>query len=287
MGYHREPPTSSFERTPAPQRALDAGAPARLVLVVGAQSRPQRAWADCLSERGLRCIWEADVEHLASLQGQVLFDAVVADVSGVDDGCMVGLLARVRQLYRGRVLVVSDSHDEVDEIMALELGADDFLVTPLSARRLRAHLLALLRPESTGAAAASRPPEPGPPVTTLGGWRLDAARLRLQRGEQAVELTTTQAQLLQCLAHHAGRLVPRAELHERICPGASDIRARTIDVYVHRLRRRLADAGVTGIHIEAVRGRGFVLHADVDDGIAAGPHPGPAAVPLHSVYLKA
>ncbi len=287
MGYHREPPTSSFERTPAPLRALDAGAPARLVLVVGAQSRPQRAWADCLAERGLRCVWEADVEHLAGLQGQVLFDAVVVDLSGVDDGCMVGLLARVRQLYRGRLVVVSDSHDEVDEIMALELGADDFLVTPLSARRLRARLLALLRPEPPGAAVASRPPEPGLPMATLGGWRLDAARLRLQRGERTVELTATQAQLLQCLAHHAGRLVPRAELHERICPGASDIRARTIDVYVHRLRRRLADAGVGAIHIEAVRGRGFVLHTEVETRAAIEPGPGPTAMPLYGGYLKA
>ncbi len=287
MGYHREPPTSSFEHTPAPLRTLDAGAPARLVLVVGAQSRPQRAWADCLAERGLRCIWEADVEHLAGLQGQVLFDAVVADVSGVDDGRMVGLLARVRQLYRGRVLVVSDSHDEVDEIMALELGADDFLVTPLSARRLRARLLALLRPQPGGAAVASRPLEPAAPMATLGGWRLDAARLRLQRGEHIVELTATQVQLLQCLAHHAGRLVPRAELHERICPGASDIRARTIDVYVHRLRRRLAEAGVGDIHIEAVRGRGFVLHAGVETHAAIEPDPGPTAAPLHGVYLKA
>lgn len=287
MGYHREPPTSSFERMPAPLRTPDASAPARLVLVVGAQSRPQRAWADCLAERGLRCIWEADVEHLAGLQSQVLFDVVVADASGGVDGRMVGLLARVRQLYRGRVLVVSDSHDEVDEIMALELGADDFLVTPLSARRLRARLLALLRPEPAAVAFAPKLAVTGAPMAALGGWRVDAARLRLQRDKRVVELTATQAQLLQCLAHHAGRLVPRAELHERICPGASDIRARTIDVYVHRLRRRLADAGVDGIHIEAVRGRGFVLHAEVDNHSAIEPDPGPTAVPLHGVYLKA
>ncbi len=288
MGYHREPLANSFDRTQAPLRASDVGAPARLVLVVGAQSRPQRAWLDCLAERGLRCVWEADVEHLAGLQGQVLFDAVVADLSGAGDDRMAGLLTRVRQLYHGRVLVVSDSHDEIDEIMALELGADDFLATPVSPRRLRARLLALLRPEPLAGPPALQAAVPPAPLAALGGWRLDAARLRLQRDEHTVPLTATQAQLLQCLAHHAGRLVPRAELHERICPGASDIRARTIDVYVHRLRRRLAEAGVGGIHIEAVRGRGFVLHAEVDaDTTTVETRRGPAALPLRSVYLKA
>lgn len=261
MGYHREPLADTLLDRIAPSAASTAPAPAHLVLVVGESRQPERAWADCLAQRGIRCVWESDIEQLGALQGQVLFDAVVADVS-MPGTRMVALLARLRQLHAGRLIVVSNSSDEVDEIMALELGADDYLVLPLSARRLRARLMALLHP-CRDIRAPESPAAPQPPVaaTFAGGWQLDTALLRLQRGERSVALTASQAQLLQCLGHRVGRLVARAELHDRICPGASDIRARTIDVYVHRLRRRLAEEGVTELRIEAVRGRGFVLHA--------------------------
>lgn len=282
MGFHREPLRAEPRDRPGAERP--AAAPARLVLIVGGRQQPQRAWADCLAERGLRCIWEGNPEHVDGLHGQVMFDAVVADVTG-QPGAMVALLSRLRPAYRGRVLVLSDSRDEIDEIMALELGADDYLSAPVSPRRLRARLLALLRTAvaSTPRAAASPSTATATGGDGLGGWQLDAVRLRLARGERVIGLTATQCQLLQCLAHHAGRLVPRAELHERVCPEASDIRARTIDVYVHRLRRRLHEEGVIEIRIEAVRGRGFVLHAE--------PRPAgdarPAATAAAPLYLKA
>jgi DNA-binding response OmpR family regulator len=259
MGYHREPLADCL-----PDRVGEtppAAAPAHLVLFVGGVRQPERAWLDCLAQRGIRCVWEPDVERLGALQGQVLFDAVIADVSAPGTR-MVSMLARARQLHRGRLIVVSNSNDEIDEILALELGADDFLVLPLSPRRLRARLIARLRPgRDTLAPDLPAVPEPRDAGSFAGGWQLDTARLRLRRGDRSVALTASQVQLLQCLGHRVGRLVPRAELHDCSCPGASDIRARTIDVYVHRLRRRLAEEGVTELRIEAVRGRGFVLHA--------------------------
>ncbi|HEX6722999.1 MAG TPA: winged helix-turn-helix domain-containing protein, partial [Burkholderiaceae bacterium] len=91
------------------------------------------------------------------------------------------------------------------------------------------------------------------------GWRLDPVHNQLLRGEQQIALTGGQAHLLRCLAQHAGRVVPRAELHEQVCAPDSELRARSIDVYVHRLRQRLGAAGVRDLTIEAVRGRGFVL----------------------------
>ena len=138
-------------------------------------------------------------------------------------------------------------------------GADGVVHGPVSPRRLRAHLLALLRARRGAAAAPPATPTIG---HTLGGWMLDTVHQRLERGGRSIALTTSQVQLLQCLQRHAGRLVPRAELHEQVCPAASDIRARTVDVYVHRLRRRLLEEGVHEIRIEAVRGRGFVLQID-------------------------
>lgn len=266
MGYHREPPPLNLPGRPA----AGSSAPARLVLVLGGPQN-ERALADCLAQCGLRCIFGPHGDDMAALQGQVVFDAAVLDVSGSGQ-TMAAMLARVRQAFAGRLVVVADGDDEVDEIMALELGADDFVRAPVSPRRLRARLLALLRAPRADASVIEPPHSPRVVVDALGGWRLDTVRLRLERGERSIALTASQMQLLQCLHQHAGRLVPRAELHDRVCPGASDIRARTIDVYLHRLRRRLLDEGVHEIRIEAVRGRGFVLCADVP-GTPAAPAP--------------
>lgn len=252
MGYHREPP--SLELQP---RADATDAPARLVLVIGAPLG-ERAIADSLAQRGLRCIFEPRSDQLAALQSQAAFDAVVVHVSA-EGGALASTLARVRPQCTGVLLVVCPSPDEIDEIMALELGADGVVHGPVSPRRLRAHLLALLRARRGAAAAPPATPTIG---HTLGGWMLDTVHQRLERGGRSIALTTSQVQLLQCLQRHAGRLVPRAELHEQVCPAASDIRARTVDVYVHRLRRRLLEEGVHEIRIEAVRGRGFVLQID-------------------------
>jgi DNA-binding response OmpR family regulator len=267
MGYHREPLSMSHQ---------PAGpvAPARLVLIIGAAPMGERALSDCLGRRGIRCIFEPALECLAALQHQASFDAVVLNV-GATPGALAPAMAHVRSSFNGRLLVVAsgdDEVDEVDEIMALELGADDFVRAPVSARRLRAHLQAQLRQARFDMSPADTAPEAG--STPLAGWHIDAVYLRLERGARTIALTSLQVQLLHCLQRHAGRVVPRAELHERVCPGPSDMRARTIDVYVHRLRRRLAEGGAHEIRIVSVRGSGFMLQL----GAPAGAVPAPPAL---------
>jgi DNA-binding response OmpR family regulator len=148
---------------------------------------------------------------------------------------------------------------------------------PVTPRRLRARLEALLRRHPAGVLQAESDQVPDLPA----GWRLDPVHNRLQRGEQSIALTGNQAHLLRCLAQHAGRVVPRAELHEQVCAPDSDLRARSVDVYVHRLRQRLAAAGVHDLCIEAVRGRGFVLRSD-----AAVKPPASRAAAATAAYLN-
>jgi DNA-binding response OmpR family regulator len=256
MGYHRE----SLAVAAAPGMTSGAQpweAPAHLVLLVARQRAPARNVVDCLAQRGLRCIWIDGLHGLDSVAAQVLPDAIVYDAQA-DAVPLPPALSQLRQRFSGALLVIDGSDDEVDEIMALELGADDHMAHPITPRRLRARLEALLRRhtgsttlQSDGAGAAA-PDLPS-------GWRLDPVHNQLQRGAQTIALSGGQAHLLRCLAQHAGRVVPRAELHEQVCAPDSALRARSIDVYVHRLRQRLALAGVHDLAIEAVRGRGFVL----------------------------
>ena len=269
MGYQREPWVCSA--------APDAwSAPAHLVLIVARQRAPQRSVLDCLAQRGLRCIWVDGLHEVGRVADQVVPDAVVYDAQAEPEA-LPAALGALRRWFAGSLLVLDGAADEVDEILALELGADGLLAHPVSPRLLRARLQTLLRRHAGGTPPPADDAEPELPA----GWHLDAVHNLLQRGAQSVALTDSQAHLLRCLALHTGRVVPRAELHGRVCAPQSDLRARSIDVYVHRLRQRLLAAGVHDLAIDAVRGRGFVLrHAE--PGAVASPH---AARPM-AAYLN-
>jgi len=274
MGYHREPPWATAAiAQPAP--AGEAwSAPAHLVLVIARGRAPQRSVVDCLAQRGLRCIWIDGLQAVDRVADQVVPDALVYDAQA-DTLPLPTALAQLRQGFAGSLLVLDGSHDEVDEILALELGADGLLAHPVNPRRLRARLEALLRRHVAGTPPRSSDAEPDLPA----GWHLDAVHNRLLRGPQSVALTGGQAHLLRCLALHAGRVVPRAELHEQVCAPESDLRARSIDVYIHRLRQRLQAAGVRDLSIHAVRGHGFVLNAGAQP--TAAPHAARATAPAY------
>jgi len=262
MGYHRE----SLAVAAAPGVASGEQpweAPAHLVLLVARRRAPARCVVDCLAQRGLRCIWIDGLQGLDSVANQIVPDAIVYDAQA-DAAPLPLALSQLRRRFSGALLVIDGSTDEVDEIMALELGADAHMAHPITPRRLRARLEALLR-RHVGAAALQSDGYGDSTPDLPSGWRLDPVHNQLQRGEQIIALTGGQAHLLRCLAQHAGRVVPRAELHEQVCAPDSELRARSVDVYVHRLRQRLSVAGVHDLAIEAVRGRGFVLR-----GAAAG-----------------
>jgi DNA-binding response OmpR family regulator len=91
-------------------------------------------------------------------------------------------------------------------------------------------------------------------------WHLDRIGNRLVKGTTCVSLTDVQCALLQCVMTAQGRIVPRERLRAAL-PQGQAVQARSIDVYMHRLRRRLRDAGIFDLTIDAVRGRGYTLAA--------------------------
>jgi len=250
--------------------AADAGAwaaPTHLVLMVARQRAPHRELLDCLAQRGLRGIWIDGLQAVGGVVGQVVPDAVVFDARA-DGSPLPAALAQLRGWFGGPLLVLDGSADEVDQILALELGADGQLAHPVSPRLLRARLEALLRRPARAAAPLPCDHDERPPELPA-GWHLDAVHNRLHRGERSVALSAGQLHLLRCLALHGGRVVPRADLHRQVCAPESDLRARSIDVYVHRLRQRLLAAGVYDLSIHAVRGRGFMLRSEAQGALAA------------------
>ncbi|HEX6721444.1 MAG TPA: hypothetical protein VF107_07730, partial [Burkholderiaceae bacterium] len=138
MGYHRESLAVAAAQVPTTgEQPWEA--PAHLVLLVARRRAPQRSVVDCLAQRGLRCIWIDGLQGLDGVADQVVPDAIVFDAQA-DATPLPLALSQLRRRFSGALLVIDGSTDEVDEIMALELGADAHMAHPITPRRLRARL---------------------------------------------------------------------------------------------------------------------------------------------------
>jgi two-component system, OmpR family, phosphate regulon response regulator OmpR len=223
----------------------------RLLLFVGPDLRPDDALGAALARSGWRCVWLSGSEPALRAAAHAHFDALVVQAEAAG-GPPARHIEALRQTLGCPVLVVAPTdNDEVDEIIALELGADAYLSGVLAPRRLRAHLHALMRrgDEPVPTAVAG-----DPPVLRLGPWSLLREQQQLTRDDRRVPLTDVQCALLQCLGEQAGRVVGRTALADAL-GGDRALHARSVDVYVARLRRRLREQRVLDIAIEGVRGR--------------------------------
>ena len=243
----------------APWTARPAPAAHHLVLFVGQGARPGTELGDGLQRSGIRGLWLERIDQALAAAAHARFDAAVVRLDQP-----VSAAARQfnewRQALSCPLLLLAEVEDEFDEIMALELGADGLLAQPVSSRRLRAHLLMLLRrglPEERTGPVAEVPPAPA-----AGGWVLDRVHNRLRHdsgpGARQVALTEMQSALMQVLMDDLGRVVPRS----RLLAAASrrrELQPRSVDVYVARLRQRLLDERVDDLQLEGVRGRGYML----------------------------
>ena len=240
--------------------------PARLVLLVGAAFGAGSDLARSLAHVGMRCLRLRGVAQMIATARLARIDAVVLDSNAFAE--RIGqVLPQVRQQLDCPIIVVTQHADEIDEIVALELGADAFLVRPLAPRRLRAHLAALLRPSTLNPVAGSDAgwsidrATPAPATRkkpSLAGWALDTRNGRLTGSGCNVELTVLQSALMLCLMDAAGEVVSSSHLTAAL-PGGQGLAANSVYVYVARLRRKLLAEGVHALHIEALRGRGFAL----------------------------
>ncbi|MEM9723842.1 MAG: response regulator [Pseudomonadota bacterium] len=174
------------------------------------------------------------------------------------------------------VLVLSAKGEDLDRIVGLEVGADDYLAKPFNPRELLARLRAILRARAQTSAPppaqTSPTPKPAPPrpdggpreILVFQGWRLDVdgRALRAPSGE-GVTLTSGEMTLLIVLARRAGRVLSRDQLLDATRGRDADPFDRAIDVQVSRLRRKLTAAGGANL-IKTIRGDGYLFAADME-----------------------
>lgn len=183
-------------------------------------------------------------------------DVLILDVNlpGLDG---FSICRKVRTSFPGPILILTARGEEVDEVVGLEVGADDYLSKPVRPRVLLARLRAHLR-KSTFVDGATGRSE----VISLGALRIDASRRTVELGSQPVETTTAEFDVLWLLAQHAGKVLSRRDMFEHLHGFPYDGLDRSIDLRVSRLRRKLGDDPEKPQLIKSVRGVGYLLSSE-------------------------
>jgi phosphate regulon transcriptional regulator PhoB len=178
-------------------------------------------------------------------------DLIVLDLMlpGVDGLELTRALKRDQATARIPLVMLTAKSEELDRVVGLELGADDYVTKPFSPRELTLRIKAVLRRGDGGAPAA---------VLEAGAIRLDPAAHEATIGDEPLGLTATEFRLLQLLLERRGRVQSRAQLLSEVWGYAEDVDSRTVDTHVRRLRRKL---GAEADRLETVVGVGYRLRA--------------------------
>ncbi|UCC69463.1 MAG: response regulator transcription factor [Armatimonadota bacterium] len=220
----------------------------RKVLVVDDEDSVRELIELYLSKEGFEVINARDGREALRLNGERHPDLIVLDLMlpGLDGR---EVCRQIRVGSRVPIIMLTARSDEVDRIVGLELGADDYVVKPFSPRELVARVKAVLR------RGAQRDDE----IETLvfPGLRIDRVQHRVEVDGDDVHLTPTEFRLLWCLASRPGRVFTRAELLDRIWGYDSESDARTVDVHIKRLRQKTGASESRPFSITTVWGLGY------------------------------
>jgi two-component system response regulator RegX3 len=225
---------------------------ARTILVVDDEPTLRETVADALAAEGFRVVTAADGrEALTVFRAErpdlVLLDLMLPELSGVE-------VCRIIRSESGVPIVMLTAKDsELDKVVGLELGADDYVTKPFSLRELSARIRALFRRSET------REAESAPAPVDLGQVQVDLAGHRLLRDGNQVPIKPKAFELLAFLLRHPGQVFTRDQLLEHVWGYDYAGETRTVDVHVHWLRSQIEDDPAAPRFIHTVRGVGYVF----------------------------
>jgi DNA-binding response OmpR family regulator len=220
------------------------------ILLVDDEDAVQKLLAYPLERDGFRVIQARDGEEALERFERERVDLVVLDLMLPKlDGLEV--CKRLRAGSAVPIIMLTARDDELDKVLGLELGADDYITKPFSIREFRSRVRALLR-----RAATARPDDPQEQIEA-DSLRIDLARREVFVRDQPVQLTYVEFELLRTLAAHAGRVYTREQLLQALWGGSDYREPRTIDVHVRHLREKLEQDPHEPEFILTVRGVGY------------------------------
>ena len=179
-------------------------------------------------------------------------DLIVLDVMlPGQDGFDICRQIRQSQLARTPVLFLTARSDEVDRVLGLEIGGDDYMTKPFSPRELVARIKAHLRRQDNAGPAA--------PQTSfnMGPFRLDRAARRVYQGDKEIVLTSTEFRLLEFFLTHPGTAWSREQLLREVWGEQHFVTPRTVDVHIRRLREQIEEVAEEPVYLVTVRGFGY------------------------------
>lgn len=180
------------------------------------------------------------------LQGEQPFDLVILDL-GLPRLDGLGVLRNLRERNRQVPVIILTARDAVeDRVRGLDLGADDYIAKPFSLPELEARVRALLRRGQCGAN----------PVLSFGSLTFDSIGRRVTINGEPLDLTPRELGVLEALMTRIGWVVSKDQLLERLYSYSEEASGNAIEVYIHRLRRKIEAAGIT---IRTIRGLGYVI----------------------------
>ncbi|MFV0332736.1 MAG: winged helix-turn-helix domain-containing protein [Tropicimonas sp.] len=168
------------------------------------------------------------------------------------------LAVQIRERFGLPIVMLTGRGDELDQIIGLESGADDYMMKPFNPRELIARLRAVLR--RAGHPALSAPASPGNQMRAFGVLRLDLTRRELLGPDGTeVPLTNAEYRLLDYFLRNPDRIIPRTELLSELGNDLSQYMDRTIDVLILRLRRKIEPVPSKPMHLQTRRGQGYIF----------------------------
>ena len=214
-----------------------------------------RTVAYALEREGLQVTHSLLLHDARKLWSAGGFDLLVLDV-GLPDGSGLDLCREVRAAGHTPVLMLSAHGEELDRVLGLELGADDYLAKPFSPRELAARARALLR---RAAAPPSSPFSPCQSTPRSAPFHDDPQGQRVQLHGHALALTRREYRLLSCLLAGAGRIHSRAALVTAAWGDDSESTDRTVDTHIKTLRAKLREVDPATDYIVTHRGMGYSI----------------------------
>jgi DNA-binding response OmpR family regulator len=230
----------------------------RTVLVVDDEPTIRETLAETLEQDGLRVITAADggeaLERFRQEQPDlILLDLMLPVLSGTEV-CRI-----IRRESSVPILMLTARDSELDKVVGLELGADDYVTKPFSLRELLARVHALLRRSEVAPARAGVDGAGAEPPIVLGDVTVDLAGHRLLRGGQPVPVRPKAFELLAFLLRNSGQVFSRDQLLQHVWGYDYAGETRTVDVHVHWLRSQLEPNPQRPKFLETIRGVGYVL----------------------------
>jgi len=235
---------------------MQAGKAEPLIAIVDDDANVRDTLSALMRESGFNTVCCADIPAFLALGDPPQVDLALIDLRLRGESGLT-LAIHIRERYEIPIVMLTGVGDEIDKIIGLETGADDYMIKPFNPRELVARIRAVLRRYGHGTTKPSA--APGLEIA-FGSMRLDVQSRRLLDDlDEEIPLTNAEYRLLEYFARNPSRIIPRPELLEELGSDMQRYVDRTIDVLILRLRRKIEAVPSKPVHLQTRRSQGYIF----------------------------